>query len=120
MSLWLAIAVGGASGSVARYALGLWLRAAVPAFPLATLVVNALGGLAIGWLFVVSEGRPDWLRLGLMTGVLGGFTTFSAFSLETLLLWQEGRAMAALANIALNVGVSLAACALGLWLGRSG
>ena len=56
------------------------------------------------------------LRLGLMTGVLGGFTTFSAFSLETLNLWRDGTFALALGNIALNVVFSLAACALGFWL----
>jgi len=120
MPVWLAIALGGAAGSLGRYALGLWLKAAAPGFPLATLAVNALGGLAIGWLFATGAARPEWLRLGLMTGVLGGFTTFSAFSLETLLLWQEGRALAAALNVGLNLVLALGGCALGLWLGRSG
>lgn len=122
MSSWLAVALGGAVGSLARYALGLWLRLAVPAFPLATLTVNALGGLCIGLVFAFTASRidvPEWLRIGLITGVLGGFTTFSAFSLETLMLWREGQGALALANIALNLLLSLAACALGLWLGRS-
>ncbi len=122
MSTWLAVALGGASGSLARYALGLWLRAAVPGFPLATLLVNAVGGVCIGLIFALTAARPDtpeWLRTGLITGVLGGFTTFSAFSLETLLLWREGQGVLALANIALNLLLSLGGCALGLWLGRS-
>ena len=120
MPVWLAVALGGATGSLARYALGQWLKVAVPAFPLATLAVNSLGGFAIGWLFAVSADQPPWLRLGLMTGVMGGFTTFSAFSLETLLLWQEGRAWVALLNVGLNLALALGGCALGLWLGRSG
>ncbi len=122
MSTWLAVALGGASGSLLRYALGLWARTAVPGFPLATLTVNAVGGLCIGLIFALTAARPDtpeWLRTGLITGVLGGFTTFSAFSLETLLLWQEGRSLLALTNIALNLLLSLGGCALGLWLGRS-
>ena len=122
MAVWIAVAIGGASGSLARYALGLWARSAVPAFPLATLLVNAVGGLCIGLVFAISAGRPevpDWLRTGLITGVLGGFTTFSAFSLETLLLWREGSAGLALANVAINLLLSLGGCALGLWLGRS-
>lgn len=122
MSTWLAVALGGALGSLARYALGLLCRAAVPGFPLATLTVNAVGGLCIGLIFALTATRPDtpeWLRTGLITGVLGGFTTFSAFSLETLLLWQEGRSLLALANIALNLLLALGGCALGLWLGRS-
>lgn len=123
MPVWLAVALGGAAGSLARYGLGLWARAAVPGFPLATLLVNVVGGFCIGLIFAAGATRPEWpewLRLGAITGVLGGFTTFSAFSLETLLLWQEGRGATALANVALNVGLSLGACALGLWLGRSG
>lgn len=122
MSTWLAVALGGASGSLLRYALGLWARVALPGFPLATLTVNAVGGLCIGLIFTLAAARPEtpeWLRIGLITGVLGGFTTFSAFSLETLLLWREGQGTLALANIALNLLLSLGGCALGLWLGRS-
>ena len=122
MPVWIAVALGGASGSLARYALGLWARAAVPGLPLATLIVNAVGGICIGLVFAASASRPefpDWLRIGLITGVLGGFTTFSAFSLETLLLWREGQGVLALANIALNLLLSLGGCTLGLWLGRS-
>ncbi len=122
MSTWLAVALGGALGSLARYALGLWLRIAAPTFPLATLTVNAVGGLCIGLIFALTAARPDtpeWLRTGLITGVLGGFTTFSAFSLETLLLWREGQGTLALTSIALNLLLSLGGCALGLWLGRS-
>lgn len=122
MMTWLAVALGGASGSLLRYALGLWARTALPGFPLATLAVNSIGGLCIGLLFAISASRPDfpdWLRAGLITGVLGGFTTFSAFSLETLLLWREGQAALALANVGLNLLLSLGSCALGLWLGRS-
>lgn len=122
MPVWLAVALGGACGSLLRYALGLAARAVVPGFPLATLTVNALGGVCIGLVFALAASRPetpDWLRAGLITGVLGGFTTFSAFSLETLLLWREGQAALALANIGLNLLLSLGGCALGLWLGRS-
>jgi fluoride exporter len=122
MPIWLAVALGGASGSVARYGMGLWARTLLPAFPLGTLLVNVFGSLLIGVVFAVTAGRaevPEWLRIGLITGVLGGFTTFSAFSLETLMLWREGQALWALGNIALNVLLGLSACALGLWLGRS-
>ena len=121
MPVWIAVALGGASGSLARYALGVWARAAVPGFPIATLTVNIIGGFFIGLIFAATAGPaevPDWLRTGLMTGVLGGFTTFSAFSLETLLLWREGSAGVAIANIMLNVLLSIGGCALGLWLGR--
>lgn len=122
MNVWIAVMLGGAVGSAGRYGVGLWLKNVYPTFPAATLVVNTVGGLLIGLIAAYSMGRADFspvLRLGLMTGVLGGFTTFSAFSLETIELWQNGNSGAALVNIAMNVGLSLAACALGLWVARA-
>ncbi len=116
MNAAIAVAIGGALGSLARYALGLWARGYATVFPLATLMVNVLGGFVMGLLAALMAARPEfppWLRAGLMTGVLGGFTTFSAFSLETLTLWREGAAGVALVNVAANVALSLAACALG-------
>lgn len=119
MGTWLAVAVGGAAGSLARWQLSVWMRGTWPAFPWGTLTVNVLGSFAIGalWAYGMSKPLPDWLRLGLMSGLLGGFTTYSAFSLDTLELWRSGAA-AALANVAANVVLSLAACALGAWLLR--
>ena len=121
--IWLAVALGGAIGSVARHALSSSLRTLVPGFPVGTLIVNVAGGLAMGAITAWALARPaalsDTLRLGLTTGVLGGFTTFSAFSIETLLLWRDGNASVALANVAANLVLSLAACALGFWLARS-
>jgi CrcB protein len=122
VNVWLAVAFGGAFGSVLRYAVALGARALWPAFPWGTLIVNVVGGVAIGGVAAYAAARPGFpeaLRLGLITGVIGGFTTFSAFSLDTLLLWNEGRGTAAFANIAANLLLSLAACALGLWLGRA-
>lgn len=120
--IWLTVALGGALGSVARYALSSSLRMLAPAFPWGTLLVNISGGLVMGAITAYALARPgvlsEPLRLGLTTGILGGFTTFSAFSVETLLLWRDGNAAAAFANIAANVILSLAACAFGLWLGR--
>lgn len=117
----LTVAAGGALGSVARYVASATLRAAAPGFPWGTLLVNVVGGLAMGAITAYALAKPgalsDPLRLGLTTGILGGFTTFSAFSVETMLLWRDGPA-AAFANIAANVVLSLAACAIGLWLGR--
>ena len=120
--IWLAVALGGACGSVARYALSTSLRSLIPGFPWGTLVVNVVGGLAMGAITACALTRPaalsDTLRIGLTTGVLGGFTTFSAFSIETLSLWRDGNATVAFANIAANLLLSLAACALGFWLAR--
>ena len=118
----LAVAAGGALGSVARYLMSAVLRSAAPGFPWGTLLVNVVGGLAMGLITAYALARPgalsDTVRIGLTTGILGGFTTFSAFSIETLLLWRDGSAAMAFANLAANVVFSLAACALGLWLGR--
>lgn len=116
-----AVAAGGALGSVARYWLSTMLRSAVPGFPWGTLVVNLVGGFAMGVITAYAMTRPgalsEPLRLGLTTGILGGFTTFSAFSVETLLLWRDGSTAAAFANIAANLAFSLVACAIGFWLG---
>lgn len=119
---WLTVALGGALGSLARHALSSSLRVLIPGFPWGTLVVNVVGGLAMGAITAYALARPvplpEAVRLGLTTGILGGFTTFSAFSIETLLLWRDGAAWLAAGNIAANLGLSLAACALGFWLGR--
>ena len=122
MSTWLLVAVGGAAGSVARYGFSLgatrWLGAA---FPFGTLGVNALGSFLAGLLYVLIVQRlaaqEEWRSL-LLIGVLGGFTTFSAFSLETIRLLESGRVSSAAANIGLNLVFGLGACIAGLWLGR--
>jgi CrcB protein len=115
--LW--VALGGALGSVARYAVSIgaarWLGAA---FPWGTLIVNAAGSFAIGLLaaLVTADGRPalgNDARAFVMIGILGGFTTFSSFSLETLNLARAG----ALGAAAANVGLSLVLCLAGVWLG---
>jgi CrcB protein len=104
------IALGGALGSVLRYL----LVSAIGA-PLGTLAVNILGSLAIGALFAGLGAREGW-QLFLMTGVLGGFTTFSAFSLDTLKLIEAGQTPQALAYVGASVALSLAAVALGVAL----
>lgn len=106
------IALGGALGSVLRY-----LMVTAIGGPLGTLAVNVLGSLAIGVLFVWLGAREGW-QLFLMTGVLGGFTTFSAFSLDTLKLIEGGQIPQAAAYVAGSVALSLAAVALGMALAR--
>lgn len=115
MPLWLAVALGGAGGSLLRWQLAVMARTLWPAFPVATLAVNVLGSFCIGLAWGLLREAPEWLRLGLMTGLLGGFTTFSAFSLETLELLRGGM-LPALLNVLMNLVLGLAACALGLWL----
>jgi len=111
----LLVALGGALGSVLRYLLSLALNGTTfPwAFPWGTLAVNILGSAAIGALAGL-EGGP---RLLLVTGLLGGFTTFSAFSLETGLLFERSPPLAAL-YVALSVTLGLAAFALAWTLAR--
>jgi CrcB protein len=119
----LLVALGGALGSVARYGVGVWsARAFGVGFPWGTLAVNVLGGLAMGFLaalFALRAGTSDGTRLFLMTGVLGGFTTFSAFSLDSVALWERGEAGAAAVYVLASVALSIAALAAGLALGRA-
>jgi CrcB protein len=114
----LLVALGGAVGSVARYSVGVAAaRLLGLGYPWGTLIVNVLGGLAMGALFMRVGPESENLRLLLGVGLLGGFTTFSAFSLETLRLMEQGPAPAAL-YIAASVVLSVGACWLGYSLGR--
>lgn len=108
----LQVALGGAIGSVLRY-----LTVTAIGAPLATAVVNILGSFAMGVLFVLLSTRTSLSPL-LMTGVLGGFTTFSAFSLDAMRLWEAGQIPQAVAYVAASVFLSLAAVALGAALAR--
>jgi len=118
----LFIAVGGASGAIARYALALWIQRVWEGhFPLATLLVNIFGSFAIGLLFVfVAEKElmhPDW-RGVLMVGFLGAFTTFSTFSLETIVLLEAGHITHALGYMLLSVTLCVLAAGSGILLAR--
>ncbi|MEM9795551.1 MAG: fluoride efflux transporter CrcB [Pseudomonadota bacterium] len=111
------VAFGGAIGAAARFAMGMAL--ARPGFPVAILTANVLGSFAMGLLVVWlgQRGLTHWQPF-LLTGVLGGFTTFSAFSLETITLAEQGQAGQAALYVVLSVGLSVAALALGVWLAR--
>jgi len=110
------VALGGALGAALRYlATLLW-----PA-PWGVMAINVAGSFAIGVLAVpllLSEQGAHPLAPFVVTGVLGGFTTFSAFSLDALRLIEDGRMGAALLYVGASVGLSLLACGLGLWIGR--
>ena len=106
------IALGGALGSVLRYLLVAGIGA-----PWGTAAVNVLGSFTIGALFVLLDARAGW-QLFLMTGLLGGFTSFSAFSLDTLKLIQLGQPLQAALYVLASVGLSLFAVALGVALAR--
>lgn len=119
----LAVAAGGALGSVARYLLnGEVMRWFGMQFPLGILIVNVVGCFIMG---VVAEGlalrfgASQELRSFLMTGVLGGFTTFSAFALDTSLLVERGQGGQALLYVILSVVGSILALFAGLWLVRT-
>lgn len=106
------VALGGAIGSVLRF-----LSVQAVGAPVATLVVNVVGSFVMGVLFVALSSRMQFAPL-LMAGVLGGFTTFSAFSLDALKLWQGGQAPQAALYVAASVALSLAAVALGAALAK--
>jgi fluoride exporter len=119
----LLVALGGALGSVARYKLsGLVLQHAIDwRFPIGTFVVNVLGCLVAGILAALAERHEFFnadTRLLLFTGVLGGFTTFSAFGLETMFLLKRGEWLVAGSNIVLSVILGLAALWFGMWAAR--
>jgi CrcB protein len=111
----MAVVAGGAAvGALARWAAGLWLNARWAGFPLGTLFVNAIGGLLIGMVLAWLERSPNEpLRLLLVTGFLGGLTTFSAFSAESLLMLQRGHFGLAAGHTLAHVLGALACTALG-------
>jgi CrcB protein len=115
--LW--VALGGAIGSVARFLIAVWVAEALEeTFPWGTLTVNVVGSFIIGFVAILTgpDGRllvPADARIFVMVGLCGGFTTFSSFSLQTLLLLRDGDFMRA----GLNVTVSVAACLAAVWLG---
>ncbi len=118
MSPWLLVAVGSALGGVSRHACGLAIAQRFgQSFPWGTLAVNVIGSFAIGVFAAVigSSSRPGAtvIRDLVMVGFLGGFTTFSAFSLQTLQLMRDGKAAVAAANIVGSVILCLLAVAVG-------
>jgi CrcB protein len=119
---WLWLFVGGGLGAVLRFALGSWVLArAGEGFPWGTLAVNWLGCLAIGLVAALMAATPHApaLRLFLVTGVLGGFTTFSAFGLETFELLADGESGRAFLYVGGSVLGGLLAVAAGFTLGRA-
>ncbi|MDG5750033.1 fluoride efflux transporter CrcB [Qipengyuania sp. XHP0211] len=124
----LNVALGGAIGAVLRYQLGRgmtwWLGPQIVSlFPWATLAANAVGSLAMGllagWLAVRSSGDGEQVRLLLGVGLLGGFTTFSAFSLEMVLLIERGQFLFAALYAILSFALGISALMVGLTLMRS-
>ena len=116
LRLLLAVAAGGAAGSVARYAIALLAQRAHAGFPYGTLLVNVAGSLLLGALvrtFAAHSSGPTTAQLALTVGLCGGFTTFSTFGLDTLRLLQSGEHGRAAAYVAASVVLSVA----GVWAG---
>jgi CrcB protein len=112
------LALGGALGTLARYGLSVWALPVSQRLPCGTLLINVLGSLLIGLFgtLTLAEGKypvSEQLRLFVMVGVCGGFTTFSAFSLQTLDLLRSGAWVRATLNIVLSVGLCIIAVAAG-------
>jgi len=122
MTQTLAIAAGGALGAVFRYWTVLAVHSRLGAnFPYGTLAVNVLGSLLMGFLYIWLLDRfvaGPALRGFLLVGILGAFTTFSTFSIETLNLIEAGHTGRALANVLLSVGVCVVAAGVGVYTAR--
>lgn len=115
------VALGGAIGAACRFLMGVGvMRLTGPAdFPIAVLSVNVIGSFLMG-IFVVAAAHKGLNHLSpfVMTGILGGFTTFSAFSLEAVTLMERGQIAAAGAYVALSVVLSIGGLMIGLWIAR--
>lgn len=117
--LWLIAA--GATGTLARVALSTWVqRQSASGLPYGTATVNLLGCFLFGLVFALASrhAQADAIRLVLLGGFMGAFTTFSSYMFDTLRLLQEGRVVAALLNLALQNSLGLLGVLLGIGLGR--
>jgi len=116
------VGLGGALGACSRYAVGLWLYRENPGIPLGSLSVNVLGSFIAGFLTIMLMHKGSLgstVQLVFMVGFLGAFTTFSAFSVETLYLYESGNIASAGLNIVLNVLGALVAVFVGAALAQS-
>ena len=121
MSMLFAVAGGGAIGSVTRYLIGVVLQRAGNGFPVSTLLINVVGSFLIGVfsrLFDAPDHNPV-LRVALIVGICGGFTTFSTFSAETVTLLQQGRAGRAALYVTVSLVAGVLATFAGLMVGRA-
>ena len=110
----LLVFIGGGLGAVSRFLLTTALTGKLGNFPLGTLAANFFGSLLMGLVVGFLAGRFESVRLFVAVGFLGGFTTFSSFSAETLALIQNGQIFSAAVNVIVSVVAGLAACAVGL------
>jgi CrcB protein len=123
MPVYLAVAVGGALGSLSRYGLDRLIERRIFAlFPWSTFTINASGCLLIGVVIAALVDRhhtPEWLRIGLVMGFVGGYTTFSTFAQESLDLFKTGHPGIAALYAASSVLVGVLAASLGATIGRT-
>jgi CrcB protein len=118
MAVYLWIALGSAMGGVARYALTKWMLPGSAIFPTSTVLINVIGSFVIGFFgtLTITGGRfavPENIRMFVMVGICGGFTTFSSFSLQSFDLMRSGMWGKALLNIGLSVFLCLMAVGIG-------
>ncbi|MBW7571471.1 fluoride efflux transporter CrcB [Caproiciproducens faecalis] len=114
----LIVGLGGSLGAMLRYMISDATAKYLGNFPLGTLIVNVLGGFLIGFIMEISEGSwpvPAHVRIFLTTGIMGGLTTFSTFSYETVSMLSDGKYLLGGANAGLNLCLALAAC----WAGKA-
>ncbi len=123
MWTYIAIAIGGIAGCWARYAMTNLVQAIYGReFPYATLSINLLGSFLMGFLFIETLERltvSPAVRTGILTGVIGGFTTFSTFEMETLLLAEQGAGFKALLYVLLSVGLGFLGAFGGAYIARN-
>lgn len=117
MTKLLLVFIGGGLGAMSRFLLTTALAGKLGNFPLGTLTANLIGSLFMGLVIGLLAGRYESVRLFVAVGFLGGFTTFSSFSAETLSLIQSGQIFTAAANVIVSVVAGLVACFIGLKLG---
>jgi CrcB protein len=116
----LFVGTGGFIGAILRYFICfVFANHITNSFPFATLMVNTLGSLIIGFLGVFLQNSNDYLKLFFLVGILGGFTTFSSFSHETMVLLNNNQLFHALANITLNVFLCLLCVFIGFQAGKA-
>ncbi len=118
----LAIALFGGAGALARYGVERALERQSGSFPWGTVLANVSGSFLLGLLFALAIERahgPSWVRMGLAVGLLGGFTTFSTFSLQTFRLIEDGSHVAAVGNVLGSLALGLVAVTIGIVVGRA-
>jgi CrcB protein len=123
MRVYLAIAIGGVLGCWARYAMTNLVQAVYGRdFPYATLSINVLGSFLMGFLFIETLERltiAPYVRIGILTGVLGGFTTFSTFAMESLLLAEQGEATKSILYVGLSLVLGIGGAVFGAYIARN-